>query len=183
MDPFLCLAALVVLVDWPEHLGADEPTIFAMAGILVALLAACMALMGLVLWAYRVSRDRWSRGSAGMAGYSRYRRPANRDACPKLVLSREAIQSSDAQARSRDPFVRTLTRSVCRLRGADAGPLRRDRSVATAVWRRSICAPGPRSISALEIEWLGRQRHQRRGRATAACCITTSRGGLPIIWC
>jgi leader peptidase (prepilin peptidase) / N-methyltransferase len=58
--PFLCLAALVVLIQWPDIWQRTEG-IFAMAGILVALLAACMALMGLVLWAYRVTRDRWAR--------------------------------------------------------------------------------------------------------------------------
>jgi prepilin signal peptidase PulO-like enzyme (type II secretory pathway) len=55
--PFLCLGAFGVILDWTE-LWDRMSDVFALGWLLAALLAACMALMGVMLLAYRVLRDR-----------------------------------------------------------------------------------------------------------------------------
>jgi leader peptidase (prepilin peptidase)/N-methyltransferase len=58
--PFLCLAAVGMIVDWPAvwQWGFG---IFQMGGLVPALLAGCMGLMGGMLWIYRIVRDLLSR--------------------------------------------------------------------------------------------------------------------------
>ncbi len=54
--PFLCLAALGVIVWWPD-VWACGYMIFELGWIVPALLAGCMALMGGLLLAYRIVRE------------------------------------------------------------------------------------------------------------------------------
>jgi leader peptidase (prepilin peptidase)/N-methyltransferase len=58
--PFLCLAAVILIVDWPAvwEWGFG---IFQMGGLVPALLAGCLGLMGGMLWIYRIVRDLLSR--------------------------------------------------------------------------------------------------------------------------
>jgi leader peptidase (prepilin peptidase)/N-methyltransferase len=58
--PFLCLATLAVILDW-DNMWDRTADIFALAWLLVAVLAVCMALMGLMLSVYRILRDRIAR--------------------------------------------------------------------------------------------------------------------------
>jgi len=55
--PYLCLAALVVIVKWPAvwDWGYD---FFAMGGLLLSVLSLCLVLLGGVLWAYRLLTER-----------------------------------------------------------------------------------------------------------------------------
>ncbi len=63
--PFLCLAALVTIIGWPA-IWDRTYEIFATAPLLAALMAACMILMGLMLWAYQRLRNRFAAsGSKG----------------------------------------------------------------------------------------------------------------------
>ena len=97
--PFLCLAAFVVLDHRLARRSGIGPTgIFAIGRLLAALLAACMVLMGLMLWAYRVRRDRerrLSRGDGGLLDMA-----AASLACLNLSVPR-SNPFSDAEAQSR----------------------------------------------------------------------------------
>jgi prepilin signal peptidase PulO-like enzyme (type II secretory pathway) len=57
--PYLCLAALLVIVKWPGFWdwGYD---LFALGWLLPAVLGVCLVLMGLMLWMYRLVRERIS---------------------------------------------------------------------------------------------------------------------------
>jgi len=57
--PFLCLAAMTVIVQW-NALWERTADIFALGWILPAVFACCLALMGILLWIYRVLRDTWT---------------------------------------------------------------------------------------------------------------------------
>lgn len=55
--PYLCLAALLVILKWPAmwDWGYD---FFAMGGLLMGVLALCLVMMGCLLWIYRLARER-----------------------------------------------------------------------------------------------------------------------------
>jgi prepilin signal peptidase PulO-like enzyme (type II secretory pathway) len=55
--PFLCLATLAVILYWNE-LWDRTSEIFALGGLLAALLAVCVGLMGTMLLLYRKVRER-----------------------------------------------------------------------------------------------------------------------------
>jgi prepilin signal peptidase PulO-like enzyme (type II secretory pathway) len=55
--PFLCLAACVVVADWPAVWLSVHPY-FELGGLFAVLLVVAMALLGLMLMAYRVLRQR-----------------------------------------------------------------------------------------------------------------------------
>jgi prepilin signal peptidase PulO-like enzyme (type II secretory pathway) len=56
--PYLCLAALLVILRWPAmwNWGYD---FFAMGGLLMGVLALCLVMMGCMLWIYRLARERF----------------------------------------------------------------------------------------------------------------------------
>lgn len=54
--PFLCLAALFVIVEWAD-IWQRVSMYFAMGWMLPAILAVCMVLMGGMLFAYRLGRE------------------------------------------------------------------------------------------------------------------------------
>jgi prepilin signal peptidase PulO-like enzyme (type II secretory pathway) len=56
--PYLCLAACLVVVQWPA-LWAWSYDFFAMGGLLLAVFALCLVMMGCVLWIYRLARERF----------------------------------------------------------------------------------------------------------------------------
>ncbi|MGD9721575.1 MAG: A24 family peptidase [Pirellulales bacterium] len=58
--PFLCLAALVVIVEWTAVWQRIEP-IFSMGWLLPGVLVVCMAIMGGMLWAYRLLGETFAR--------------------------------------------------------------------------------------------------------------------------
>lgn len=57
--PYLCLATFFVILKWPSLWDGGYP-LFALGGLLPALLGICFVLMGLMLWGYRSLRERSS---------------------------------------------------------------------------------------------------------------------------
>jgi leader peptidase (prepilin peptidase)/N-methyltransferase len=58
--PYLCLATFFVILKWP-WLWDRGYDLFALGGLLPALLAVCFVLMGLMLWGFRTLRERGAR--------------------------------------------------------------------------------------------------------------------------
>jgi leader peptidase (prepilin peptidase)/N-methyltransferase len=53
--PFLCLAAMTVIVEWPWFWD-NTAGLFSLGWIVPAMFGACLVLMGLMLWAYELLR-------------------------------------------------------------------------------------------------------------------------------